>query len=591
MGRADSDAVVDPITVAVVEGVLSATQRAMTHTMEKTGRSTVYAIARDYSNAIFDWDARMVLQGEDIPTHLGSLLLATKTVARFFEGDINPGDVFFHNDPTYDGAHIPDMCMYKPVFFEDELVFWAVAKGHVIDAGGPVPGTYNPDAKEIYAEGLRIPPIRIVDRGRRREDVINLILTNVRSRANQRGDMNAQFGAVRVAEQRLTGLLERFGKETVKTACEELLDLAEEHMRGRIAKLPDGVYRSSVLAEDMGHGHGDQELRCEVEVRGDDLHVRLDAPPQLDFFINSYRSNTMSGICAALMMFTQVRPPFNEGLYRPLHVDFGPPGTMVNAAEPAPHVNSTGGAQETICDLVRSALVSIDPTNAPAGWNHTWAINIAGVDRRRNAPYLEFIVSSLVGGAGAVEGVADGWECVGSQAGLGGAQIGGAELLELLAPVIVREMSIERDSAIPGRWRGGCSVVTEIEPLDHEMTVIGWGEGAKIPSASVAGAGAPAETLALKLARGWHLRNGEVLREIDRNEIVVVLPGERYRSRAGGGGGAGDPFLRPIERVRADVLERKVSLEAARIEYGVVLDPASLEPDLGATETLREGAR
>ena len=124
---------IDPITLSVIQGALQATQRAMTTTMEKTGRSSVYAIARDYSNALFDWDARMIIQGEDIPTHLGSMVLATKAVAGFFAGEINPGDIYLHNDPTYDGSHLPDMCMYKPLFFEDELVFWVVSKGHMVD--------------------------------------------------------------------------------------------------------------------------------------------------------------------------------------------------------------------------------------------------------------------------------------------------------------------------------------------------------------------------------------------------------------------------------------------------------------------------
>jgi len=324
---------VDPITLSVVQGALQATQRAMTTTMEKTGRSSVYAIARDYSNALFDWDARMIIQGEDIPTHLGSMVLATKAVARFFEGDINPGDIYLHNDPTYDGSHLPDMCMYKPLFFEDELVFWVVSKGHMVDVGGPVPGSYNPDAKEIYAEGLRVPPIRLVDRGEMRHDVLNMILTNFRSRKFQSGDMNAQLGAITLGEQRLTALLERYGKAVIKNCVERLLDAAEAHMRDRIRTLPDGVYESSVLAEDTGHGRGHQTLEAEITVAGDELKIALASPPQLEFFTNSYRSNTLSGVYAGLLMWAQVQPPFNEGLYRAVKVDFGPvPDDAVAAA-------------------------------------------------------------------------------------------------------------------------------------------------------------------------------------------------------------------------------------------------------------------
>ena len=567
---------IDPITLSVVQGALQATQRAMTTTMEKTGRSSVYAIARDYSNALFDWDARMIIQGEDIPTHLGSMVLATKAVARYFDGEIQPGDIYLHNDPTYDGSHLPDMCMYKPLFHEGELVFWVVSKGHMVDVGGPVPGSYNPDAKEIFAEGLRVPPLRLVDRGELRRDVLNMILTNFRSRKYQSGDMNAQLGSITLGEQRLRALLERYGKAVIKACVEQLLDAAEAHMRAKLRALPDGVYHSSVIAEDTGHGRGHQTLEAEINVVEDTLEIALKAPPQLEFFTNSYRSNTLSGVYAGLLMWAQVQPPFNEGLYRPVKVDFGPPGTMLNAEEPAPHVNCTGGPQETICDLIRTGLNRIDPTNAVAGWNHTWAFNIAGDRPDTGEPYLDLLISSLIGGAGAVNNVADGWHAIGAQAGLGGAQIGDTELVELLAPIIVTRLELSTDSAMPGEWRGGCGLITEIEPIAHDMTVIAWGEGACQPPPSTGEAHHHPQLFDPKVARGWHVRGEEVLREVQQNQVLTIKPGERYRSQTSGGGGAGDPFVRAPEAVQADVLDNKVSLAGAELEYGVRLHPETL---------------
>ena len=578
---------IDPITLSVVQGALQATQRAMTTTMEKTGRSSVYAIARDYSNALFDWDARMIIQGEDIPTHLGSMVLATKAVARYFDGEIQPGDIYLHNDPTYDGSHLPDMCMYKPLFHEGELVFWVVSKGHMVDVGGPVPGSYNPDAKEIFAEGLRVPPIRLVDRGKLRRDVLNMILTNFRSRKYQSGDMNAQLGAITLGEQRLSALLERYGKAVIKACVERLLDAAEEHMRAKIRALPDGVYHSSVVAEDTGHGRGHQTLEAELNVARDTLEIALKAPPQLDFFTNSYRSNTLSGVYAGLLMWAQVQPPFNEGLYRPVKVDFGPQGTMLNAREPAPHVNCTGGPQETICDLIRTGLNRIDPTNAVAGWNHTWAFNIAGTRPDNDEPYLDLLISSLIGGAGAVNNVADGWHAIGAQAGLGGAQIGDTELVELLAPIIVTRLELSTDSAMPGKWRGGCGLVTEIEPIAHDMTVIAWGEGACQPPPSTGAARYHPQLSGPKVARGWHVRGEEILREVEQNQVLTIKPGERYRSQTSGGGGAGDPFARAPEAVQADVLDKKVSLAGAELEYGVRLHPETLDIDVVESARLR----
>ena len=139
----------DPITLAVVQGVLESTQREMTSTIEKTSRSSVFNVARDYSNALFNGRGEMILQGQDIPIHLGSLMPALRAVADYFKDDTHDGDLFYHNDPAWSGSHIADCCMYKPVFYKGDLVFWAVSKGHVTDIGGPVPAGYNPDAKEI----------------------------------------------------------------------------------------------------------------------------------------------------------------------------------------------------------------------------------------------------------------------------------------------------------------------------------------------------------------------------------------------------------------------------------------------------------
>ena len=220
---------VDLITLSVVLGVLETTQREMTVTLEKTARSSVFNLGHDYSNAIFDSKPEMVIQGQDIPIHLGSLIPAMKCVQAFFGDDIHEGDVIYHNDPAYMGSHIVDCCMYKPVFYKGEHVFWTVCKGHVTDIGGPVPAGYNPDAKEIYAEGLRIPPVKLWDKGVPRDDILNMLLTNMRARRDQEGDFNALIGACRVGERNLINMLDRYGVEQVKLCVDELMSMADRH--------------------------------------------------------------------------------------------------------------------------------------------------------------------------------------------------------------------------------------------------------------------------------------------------------------------------------------------------------------------------
>ena len=186
--KAASKAKVDPITLSVIRGILETTQREMTLSLEKTARSSVFNLAHDYSTALFNDVPEMILQGQDIPIHLGSLIPVMKSVARYFGDDIHEGDLILHNDPAFGGSHAIDVCMYKPVFYKGKLRYWTVCKGHLTDIGGPVPAGYNPNATEIYAECLRIPPVKIWDRGKPRTDVINLIFTNMRARRDQEGD-------------------------------------------------------------------------------------------------------------------------------------------------------------------------------------------------------------------------------------------------------------------------------------------------------------------------------------------------------------------------------------------------------------------
>lgn len=560
---------VDPITLAVVQGVLESTQREMTLTIEKTSRSSVFNIARDYSNALFNGKGEMILQGQDIPIHLGSLMPALRTVADYFKDETHPGDVFYHNDPAWSGSHIVDCCMYKPVFYKDELVFWTVSKGHVTDIGGPVPAGYNPDAKEIYAEGLRIPPLKIWDRGKERRDVINLILTNVRSRRFQAGDMRAQLAAVTIGERNLLALLDKYGKDTVQACIAELLNLAERQMRKFIADIPDGVYLGGSVLEDAGHGFGDIEIQAKVQVQGDTMHVTLNSPPQLPYFINSYAANSLSGVYLGVMMFAQLPPPYNEGLYRPITVDVGPPGTLTNAKEPAPHVNCTTTPSETITDAVRMALEQAMPERAVASWGHSNGLNIAGYDFRTGEEYVSMILATIISGGGATH-QADGWPAVGPQCCFGALTSGDVEILEYQYPIIIHRYGLMPDSGGAGKWRGGSGTHWEVEPLHDPMTVVMFGEGRRYPAPGALGA--KSEKVEPKVGRALYYKKDGSVEEIKKNVIATIVPGERFANQNPGGGGVGDPQQRSIEKVLEDVKNGLVSVEAAAEEYGVRID-------------------
>jgi len=575
---------VDPITLSVVRGVLETTQREMTVSLEKTARSSVFNLAHDYSTALFNAKPEMILQGQDIPIHLGSLIPAMKAVWNFFEDDVHEGDLILHNDPDYAGSHIIDTCMYWPVFYKGELVFWTVCKGHLTDIGGPVPAGYNPDAKEIYAEGLRIPPIKIWDKGKPRHDILNMLLTNMRARRDQEGDFNALIGACQVGARNLIALLDKYGVDEVKACIDTLMEMADRQMRALIAEVPDGTYSGTAILEDAGHGFGDFEITANVTIDNDTCHIAVESPPQVPYFINSYEGNSYSGVYLGLMMFAQLPPPYNEGLYRCVTVDMGPKGTLCNAREPAPHANCTTTPMETLTDAVRFAFEQAAPEKVSASWGHANGCNIAGWDTRHDEEYVTMVLASIISGAGATPSQ-DGWHACGPECCFGALTSGDIELLEHSYPIIIHRYSLMTDSGGAGRFRGGSGTCWEVEPLDSDMTFITFGEGRRIPA--MGAGGAKSSMVEPKVGR-LEVSRGDDTQVIKQNVIETIKPGERAANMNPGGGGFGDPFKRDVEKVVWDVKNGLVSIDGARADYGVVItDSDTLTVDEAATAAAR----
>lgn len=579
---------IDPITLSVVRGVLVTTQREMTVTVEKTARSSVFNQARDYSTTIFDAKPEMILQGQDIPIHLGSLIPAMKSVAQFFKDDLNEGDLIVHNDPAYGGSHIIDTCFYYPVFYEGELVFWTVCKGHLTDMGGPQPASYNPEAKEIYAEGLRIPPVKVWDQGKPRNDVFNLIFENIRARRDQEGDFKALIGACQVGARNMIAILDKYGKQTVMDCIDVLMDMADKQMRSIIAAVPDGTYSGTSLLEDTGHGFGELAITAEVTIKDDSCHIAINSPPQVPFYVNSYEGNSYSGIYLGMMMFAQLPPPYNEGLYRCLTVDMGPKGTLCNATPPAPHVNCTTTPMETLTDAVRLAFEQAVPDSVTASWGHTSGCNIAGWDSRHGEEYVTMVLASIISGAGATPSQ-DGWHACGPQSCFGALSSGDIEVLEHSYPIVIHRYTLMADSGGAGKFRGGSGTCWEVEPLDQEMTFITYGEGRVNPA--MGAGGAHSTLLEPKLGKFGVVRDDEFEIMSDKNVIESIKPGERARFINPGGGGYGDPFQREIDEVLLDIRNGIISIEGAKADYGVVVtDADALTVDGDATTKLRNSA-
>lgn len=579
---------VDPVTLAVVNGTLKSATREMGITLDRTSRSPVLKLARDYSSAIFDALPQQLMQGEDIPVHLGGLIASSRGVAEYFAGEVFPGDVMYHNSPATGGTHKQDCAAFKPVFCEEELVFWVVSNAHLSDTGGTVAGGYNPIAEDMYAEGFRISPIKICDRGKLRRDILDMLIGSVRTTRHTRGDVRAQLGAIDLAEKRLQRLLSRYGKETVKAAIAEILDSAERRMRREISAMPDGAYPGASWVEDDGHGSGPSRIECVIEIRGDEMSVRMTSREQLRSYFNCYSSVTASAILLGVLTYVEPSLPHNAGAYRPIHMDFGPRGTMLNAVEPAACSMSTTTPFDSVVEAVRDAMSKVRPERAVAGSSHMcfsiWSAN----DPRSGEIYVFSAVPGLMGGGGASFAL-DGWHCLGTVATSGAMLTGDIELTEHEYPLHTHFYELEPDSACPGRWRGGLGGRYAIEPVGHETVMSSIGEGVAFAPPSLLGGGSPRDRE--RVHRRYIVRRSGEREELASHSLARLAPGDVYYAFPPGGGGIGDACERDVEAVRRDVVQGFVSIGRAAEEYGVVVDGATLEIDREATARLRSRKR
>ena len=283
-------------------------------------------------------------------------------------------------------------------------------------------------------------------------------------------------------------------------------------------------------------------------------------------------------------MFAQLPPPYNEGLYRCVSVDFGPKGTLCNAVEPAPHMNCTTTPMETLTDAVRLAFEKAVPSKVSASWGHANGFNIAGWDTRTNEEYVTMVLATIISGAGATP-QQDGWHACGPECCFGALTSGDVELLEYSYPIVIHRYSLIEDSGGAGKFRGGSGTAWEVEPLDREMTFITFGEGRRIPA--VGAAGAISKMIDAKVGRIEVKRGGKV-ETIRKNVIENLKPGETVTNLNPGGGGYGNPFERPIDKIVWDVKNGLVSVGGARNDYGVVIkNVKTLDVDMTETNRLR----
>ncbi|HAM60003.1 MAG TPA: 5-oxoprolinase [Candidatus Rokubacteria bacterium] len=547
----------DPITVSVVQHRLQAIVEEMGEAMLRTSYSQILNSSRDFSTAVLDPDGRLIAQAEHVPIHVGALPWAVRAVRDAFGDTVRPGDVYLLNDPYHGNNHLPDLTAFVPVFAGPRHLFWSVNRSHQSDIGGATHGAYNPGATEIWQEGVRIPPLKLYDRGQVREDVLQMIATNVRHPRDFRGDLAAMIGSAHVGERRMLALLAEYGEALALAAVEGVLDGAERQARACIGAWKDGVYRGEAIIDDDGHGAEDIRIRAAVTKRGSDLTVDLsDSDPQVTGFINSSYPNMRAAVCMALAYLMDPETPKNDGAFRPLTV-IARPGTVVWANPPAPVTLCTNHCAQEIMEAVIKALSRACPWRAMAGWGRRFRIAISGEDPRTGRLFIWHMFQARPGGGASSAG--DGWPTVGEWQAAGGIKFGSLEVTEVRFPLFFRRHEFRPGSGGDGQYRGGpgasMQLLVEIARPAQANTA---GDGVRHGACGLFGG-------ADGLPHHYVLRSkGRPDRVLKTKEVgIPIHPGDVIHVESGGGGGWGAPR------------RRRPAARAADLDNGFVTDDGS----------------
>lgn len=553
---------VDPILLSVYARSFKAITDEMSISMTRTTRSPILCEAKDFVTGLYDAEGRMLEQTENLPILAFSLAPVCKYIRSYFGDDIHPGDVIFHNDVFSLGNQNNDVAVYKPIFFEDELIAWTAVKGHQADIGGAVAGGYNPNAVEVWQEALRIPPVKIYERGRLRKDVWDLIFANIRFDIVQH-DMKAEIGACRVGEARVLELLKKYGRQSFDLHKNALFEATRKMMEAEIATIPNGIYKGEGSIYYDGRNVG-SKYQVRVTITVEDKRIKFDysdTDPQTDGFVNGTFTSSASATILTLLQMVNPDIPHNEGMVEPIDIII-PEGTVLNAAYPKA---TTFGNH--LCppnaDAIQRALAPVLPDRVTAGWNNLLCSLTTGIDPLKNERYVDIGFMGLKGGSGAMRGT-DGYDHIGMIDASGGVLDQDYEMFEQQTPHRLIRHEYLCDSAGAGQWRGGLGVETLFEIGSDNTQFVTFGDGDFEPAFGLFGGG-PGTLNFIHLT----YPDGKLHTPRNKDLITGVPKGTRYHQQAGGGGGYGDPKLRDRAKLREEIRDGVISEDAARRLYGL----------------------
>ncbi len=574
---------IDPVRLALVQSQLDHIARLMGRVMERTARSMIFSESHDFSCFITDASGNLLSVADGIPIHTGGGGFAVRKLLELLGKEMRAGDVFLSSDPYEAGGnHLPDWTVMRPVFRDETLVAFTCNRAHQSDIGGGAPGTYNPAATEIFHEGIRLPPLKIISRGRERSDVWHLLRLNSRTPELLDGDLRAMVGSTVIGERELLRIFAEIGGDAALSSFADVMEYAEARMRAALAAIPDGEY----AGEDVSFSDcfEDCEVKVAVRIRKDAAGLTFDftgTSPQIRGFKNSSIANTVSACAMATLAFLKPDVPRNQGTLRLLHIK-APEGSLVNALPPAPMTMNTSHSAFEIINAVWKALAQARPDWAIGGWGKTVHCISSGLQPGSSTRFILYHWHAFPAAGAVAE--RDGFHTMGGVNTLGGLVLPNVESYERSYPIRILKYEIRTDSAGAGARRGGAGVHYRAQLLT-EADYSFRGEGLKEASGfgvngGLAGA---AGSLTVDIAGTAPMdlpRYG--LRHLPPLNIEILSPGA---------GGWGHPFDREAARVLADVRDGVISMAAARTVYGVAIDADLRDIDARETAALRAGNR
>jgi N-methylhydantoinase B len=575
---------IDPLTLAVIQASLGQVCNEMDIAFSRSAFSPVIAEADDRSSGIYDKDTgALISQGElGLPVFVGTMQYSTREIIRLIgEGRAKapePGDIYIVNDPYLGGTHLMDVRFALPFYYRGRLFCWLQNTGHWPDIGGMVPGGFSAHATEVEQEGLRLPPVKLFKRGEMDSEIYAIVTSNIRIADQRIGDIKAQAAALKVGEKRLTGLIDRYGEDTVVAAIGEIRKRAGLLMRAHIAPIPDGIYRSDAFVD--SDGVVNEPLKIALAVTKADDTLTFDfagSSPPCRGPMNSVVATTYSAVYLAMRhIFPDT--PLNSGAFEPLVIK-RPVGTFLDAHYPRPVSGCAAEVSQRIAESVFLALVQAIPdqvTAAPAGSSGNFALG--GWDPAKGAGYVMYQISGGgYGGNAGHDGLTNGCSTIGIS------KSQPVEVMEQYYPILFKRYALREGSGGPGRHRGGFGLHYEVEILRGEARASFVMDHGRFGPPGVQGGGDGAPNV-VKIHRGGETRIPE---HLSKDQDIPLQAGDRVEVMTPGGGGYGDPFRRDAALVARDVGRGYYRPQEARALFGVVLARDG-SVDATATAALRE---